>query len=193
MLTLRRARLLIAQGRPSEAGASLRPWLTSSASPPLSTPLAIEAHLLLTLAAAASGHQPTATHHLQAAIQHGYAERFCRIFLDEGEVISVLLRALARQDAASREAGYAATLLSEAHRTPSIDPAEAEQALIEPFSRVEVDILQLVGRGLSNAQIAQARVISLNTVKWHLRNIYGKLGVKSRAAAIVRSRALNLI
>jgi DNA-binding NarL/FixJ family response regulator len=44
-------------------------------------------------------------------------------------------------------------------------------------------VLQLLARGLSNAQIAEELVVSLLTVKAHLRSIYSKLGVTSRVGA----------
>jgi DNA-binding CsgD family transcriptional regulator len=47
----------------------------------------------------------------------------------------------------------------------------------------EMEVLQLLARGLSNAQIAEELVVSLLTVKAHLRSIYSKLGVTSRSAA----------
>jgi DNA-binding NarL/FixJ family response regulator len=47
----------------------------------------------------------------------------------------------------------------------------------------EVEVLQLLARGLTNAQIAEALVVSQLTVKAHLRSIYSKLGVTSRSAA----------
>jgi DNA-binding NarL/FixJ family response regulator len=49
----------------------------------------------------------------------------------------------------------------------------------------EVDVLQLVGRGMSNTEIAEHLVISEGTVKTHLTHIFDKLGVRDRAAAIV--------
>ena len=47
----------------------------------------------------------------------------------------------------------------------------------------EMEVLRLLARGLSNAQIAEELVVSLLTVKAHLRSIYSKLGVTSRSAA----------
>jgi len=47
----------------------------------------------------------------------------------------------------------------------------------------EIEVLRLLATGLSNAQISEKLVVSPTTVNAHLRNIYGKLGVKSRTAA----------
>ena len=54
-------------------------------------------------------------------------------------------------------------------------------------------MLELIAEGLSNREIAKRLYLSLNTVKVHTRNIYGKLNVNSRTQAIARSRALELL
>ena len=55
------------------------------------------------------------------------------------------------------------------------------------------DMLRLLLEGTSNHEIAHRLVLSANTVKRHVYNICGKLGVQSRAQAIIRARALNLL
>ena len=65
-------------------------------------------------------------------------------------------------------------------------------ALVEPLSRRELQVLQLIADGLSNREIAARLVLSLNTVKGHTRKIYGKLGVNSRTQAVAQARALAL-
>lgn len=57
----------------------------------------------------------------------------------------------------------------------------------------ELDLLRMLDSGLDNAQIAAHLSLSLPTVKWHLSNIYSKLGVKNRSAALVRARQLRLL
>lgn len=57
----------------------------------------------------------------------------------------------------------------------------------------EIDVLQLVGRGRSNTEIADALVISEGTVKTHLSHIFDKLGVRDRAAAIVYAFDTGLV
>jgi ATP/maltotriose-dependent transcriptional regulator MalT len=61
------------------------------------------------------------------------------------------------------------------------------------LSEREVEVLRLVARGLSNRAIARELVVSLGTVKTHVHNVCGKLGVDSRTQAIVRARELNLL
>jgi len=65
--------------------------------------------------------------------------------------------------------------------------------LLEPLSKRELDVLELIAQGLTNREIASRLYLSLNTVKAHTRNIYGKLGVHSRTQAIARSQALGIL
>lgn len=58
----------------------------------------------------------------------------------------------------------------------------------DPLSDREIEVLKLLERGLSNQQIAEELFISTNTVKAHLKNIYGKLGVNNRVQAISKGR-----
>ncbi|WP_374475681.1 LuxR C-terminal-related transcriptional regulator [Zoogloea sp.] len=60
-------------------------------------------------------------------------------------------------------------------------------------SRREVELLGLIDLGLSNQQLAECTLLSVTTVKWHLQNLYRKLGVSNRSAALARARALNLL
>jgi LuxR family maltose regulon positive regulatory protein len=65
--------------------------------------------------------------------------------------------------------------------------------LVEPLTLREQEVLQLLGEGCSNREIAEALVITLNGVKKHTSNIYGKLGVHSRTQAVVRAQELGLL
>ena len=57
----------------------------------------------------------------------------------------------------------------------------------------EVEVLRLVARGLTDAQVAEQLIISPRTVNWHLTSIYSKLQVESRTKAIARARELNIV
>lgn len=68
-----------------------------------------------------------------------------------------------------------------------------DQPLIEPLSERELEVLDLIVAGQSNAEIAQQLFIAIGTVKRHINHIYGKLGVNSRTQAIVKARELGLV
>jgi LuxR family transcriptional regulator, maltose regulon positive regulatory protein len=68
-----------------------------------------------------------------------------------------------------------------------------EEALIEALSERELEVLRLIAQGLPNEAIAQRLYLSLRTVKWHSGNIYSKLGVENRTAAVARARRLGMI
>lgn len=71
--------------------------------------------------------------------------------------------------------------------------AAAPVVATETLSAREIELLSLVDQGLSNQQLADRLNLSLATVKWHLRNLYVKLGVGNRSAALAKARALNLL
>jgi LuxR family maltose regulon positive regulatory protein len=78
--------------------------------------------------------------------------------------------------------------------TPApLHPRTSAPPLIEPLSDRELDVLRLLADGQTNQEIAQALCVSVNTVKTHLRNIYGKLGVRSRRAAAAEAKNLGLL
>jgi LuxR family maltose regulon positive regulatory protein len=64
---------------------------------------------------------------------------------------------------------------------------------VEPLSDRELEVLRLLAAGKSNQEIADALILAVGTVKKHLNNIFGKLGVESRTQCIVRARDLQLI
>jgi DNA-binding CsgD family transcriptional regulator len=68
----------------------------------------------------------------------------------------------------------------------------ATETLIEPLSARELEVLQLISEGDTNAQIAYKLSVSQSTVKTHINNIYGKLGTQSRVQAVNRARELKL-
>lgn len=67
------------------------------------------------------------------------------------------------------------------------------EALIEPLSSRELEVLRLIDNGLSNQQIAERLTVAPSTVKTHINNIYGKMNVQTRLQAVKRGRELGLI
>ena len=83
------------------------------------------------------------------------------------------------------------TLLTHAASETEHD-SPVSQALIEPLSERELDVLRLLGTDLGGPEIARELIVSLNTVRTHTKNIYAKLGVNNRRAAVRRARELDL-
>jgi LuxR family maltose regulon positive regulatory protein len=98
-----------------------------------------------------------------------------------------LLRAAAKQGTARN---YVRRLLAAVNKTENSMPAS--QGLIEPLSARELDVLRLLGTDLDGPEIARELVVSLNTMRTHTKNIYAKLGVNNRRAAVRRARELGL-
>lgn len=75
----------------------------------------------------------------------------------------------------------------------SQSPSLPAQNLVEPLTRRELEVLQLLAAGYSNQQIADHFIVAIGTVKSHTAQIYGKLGVNSRTHAIATARKLGLL
>ena len=65
--------------------------------------------------------------------------------------------------------------------------------LIDPLSKREIEVLQMIDQGLSNAEIASQLTLAQSTVKTHINNIYGKLNVQTRTQAVRRAHELGLL
>ena len=65
--------------------------------------------------------------------------------------------------------------------------------LIDPLSQRELEVLRLIVDGATNQEIAHELVLTVNTVKRHISNIFGKWHVSNRAQAIARAHELNLL
>ena len=65
--------------------------------------------------------------------------------------------------------------------------------LVELLSERELDVLRLLAEDLKYKQIAEQLVISVNTVRHHTKNIYGKLDVNNRTLAVQKAKEYNLL
>jgi LuxR family transcriptional regulator, maltose regulon positive regulatory protein len=125
---------------------------------------------------------------LRRAVTLAEPEGYLRIFADEGPPMAALLKALAKQTTAP---GYVRRLLAATGRTEHDAPVA--RPLIEPLSERELDVLRLLGTDLDGPDIARELSVSLNTMRTHTRNIYAKLGVTSRRAAVRQAQDLDLL
>jgi LuxR family maltose regulon positive regulatory protein len=88
---------------------------------------------------------------------------------------------------------YLDSLLAACRSAFGGSPRPQPGALLEPLTPRELEIMRLICKGYSNPEIASELVVTINTIKKHTSNIYGKLGVRSRTQAIVRAHELNLL
>ena len=141
--------------------------------------------LLLARAAIESGDDPS--EHVTAAVGLAAPERLIRVFLDEGPAVARLARAAA--ESSGTESG---TNLAMALGSPPPSRGTPRQPTLILTEREQL-VLRFLPSRLTNAEIARECLMSVNTVKAHLKNIYAKLGVSSRAATVDRARLLGLL
>lgn len=152
--------------------------------------------ILTALAESLAAHHAAAATALREALEIAAAEGYVRVFIDEGAELLVLLRRWLESGNRGRP-GDPASLLAEAiltrmNRVEMVIPPN-RPALLDALSKRELQLLQLIHQGLSNAEIAARCFLVEGTVKWHLHNLYGKLGVSSRTAALREAKALGLL
>jgi len=155
----------------------------------------IEILMLQALTYRTIGDGDQAMNALEKALKLAEPEGFIRIFIDEGPPMARLLYEALSHKIASDYVQRLLSAFSDEEKARSISPksASSEIDLIEPLSEREIEILQLIAEGLSNQEIGSKLYLSLNTVKVHTRNIYGKLGVNSRTQAAARARTLGIL
>ncbi len=133
----------------------------------------------------AAGDRSGALEAVETALGIAAPEGYVRVFVDEGQPMARLLEAV---PADSPVATYARSLRG--LPTPVAVPS---QRLVDPLSSRELEILRLLASELTGPQMARHLVVSLNTVRTHTKNVYAKLGVNSRMAAVRRARELDLL
>ena len=101
------------------------------------------------------------------------------------------IRAAARGESVL-EPSVAAKVVAEFARLTT-QPGTSAQPLAEPLTERELEILRLLTTDLSTREMAEQLVVSVNTIKTQIKNIYAKLNVHSREEALDKARALKLI
>lgn len=133
---------------------------------------------------------------LRQALDLGMSQGYVRVFADEGAAMQGLL---ARFEAALPGESRGAMreyvkLLAQAARLESPGSATvADSGTLTALTPRELKILKQLPSSLSNRELADALFITEGTLKWHLKNIYSKLGVASRVAAIAAGRQGGLL
>jgi LuxR family maltose regulon positive regulatory protein len=188
------ARLLVIQGEYHNADLVLSHLETATLNGSRRA-LLISVRLLQTLLAAQHSYH-SALPLLAEAVQLAAADGYVRRFLDAGPRIPQLLALLPTTSLSDPEQRRFVATILDSTTPPDQQPTPAfenDGPLVEPLSDQELAVLHLLADGLSNSAIAERLQIAIGTVKWHIHNLYAKLGVTGRMSAVVRSRALHLL
>jgi len=189
------ARVLLARARPGEAVLLLRRLLVFAQAEQW-IPGMIETANLLAIACDAAGQSAEGMAILRENLARGREYKYLRCFVDEGAPMLALLKRLNRGGAGEEEA-YVRELIALLRESPILrckGMREARPAApAAPLTAKELAVLRLAAAGLDNRSIAARLGVTLPTVKTHLANIYGKLGVAERRDAVERARSAGMI
>jgi LuxR family maltose regulon positive regulatory protein len=198
-------RILLAQKRPEEA-LSLLDSLLVSAQTGQRWGHAIEMLILQALAYQMCHSREEALATLSRAVSLAEPEGYIRRFVDEGAPMEALLSRLRKRERRRRPTPYLDALLAAfaasrddragtCHASGSGQHTEHKliSPLLEPLSKRELEVLCLLEQGASNQEIAEDLVLTLSTVKSHVRNILLKLGVGNRTQAVKQAHILGLL
>jgi LuxR family maltose regulon positive regulatory protein len=164
----------------------------------------IEILILQALAYQAQGDQPRALGSLERALTLAEPEGYVRSFVDEGEAMRSLIEKQSRNRdhplsdyvdklLAAFPQPIATTPKSKIENLKHLHLAQVQVSeIVEPLSERELEVLKLLRSELSGPEIAQQMIVSLNTLRTHTKNIYNKLGVNNRRAAVRRAEELDL-
>jgi LuxR family maltose regulon positive regulatory protein len=109
------------------------------------------------------------------------------VFVDDGVPMSALLGAIG----GSGERSAYLSLVRAAAR-PATHESPRAAPLVDPLTERELDVLRLLRSDLDGPDIARELHVSLNTVRTHTKNVYAKLGVSNRRAAVRRADELGV-
>ncbi|MFN2293645.1 MAG: LuxR C-terminal-related transcriptional regulator, partial [Candidatus Promineifilaceae bacterium] len=191
-LPISQARVHLAQGDPAAALALLEPlrrqmedkdWLDEQ----------LKIVILQALAHQAHGEKEIAVQQLGEALAMAEPGGFIRVFVDEGQPMAQLLSETAARGILPDYCGKLLAVFETERQHEGYESYPSpEQPLIDSLTKRELEILFLIADGLKNKEIAEQLVISLNTVLYHIKNIYSKLGVNKRTQAIAKAKEINL-
>jgi LuxR family maltose regulon positive regulatory protein len=189
---LTQARILLAQGQLDETLELLvRLFRVAKEAGAIAAIIAISILQALVLQAQGEGDRALAT--LERALSLAEPGGYVRTFIDQGPPMGELLRKAAARGIRS---GYVRQLLAALESEPGYARQTSRLAslsLVESLTGREMEVLGLLATHLPATEIAQELVISVNTVRSHIKSIYGKLDVHSRREAVARAQDLGLL
>jgi LuxR family transcriptional regulator, maltose regulon positive regulatory protein len=170
----------------------------------------IQILVLQALAYQAQGNRSLGLVPLQRAVSLAEPEGYIHIFVAEGKPMAELLTRISAKEGTPRVEAYILKLLSACDEHKEIGPsgstfkeknrpsilekqAVSPHPLIEPLSERELEVLRLLRTELNGPEITRELMVSLSTLRTHTQNIYAKLGVNNRRAAVRRAEELDLL
>ncbi len=191
VLALTEARLALSERRPERAQASLENCLARQQDEH-QRDRRLRLSLLLSVAYWRRGNSEKAFALFQNTLEEAWNRGYRRLFQDDALWLLPLWDAwrVAEPKRASAWQGVAESLREQCRRL-AVDPDTFDEN--QDVSHREREILRYVAAGLSNRDIAQAVHLSEATIKWHLHNLFAKLGVRSRTQAVLKGKSLGLL
>jgi len=160
----------------------------------------IDVLALLALVCEAQGDRLAAIGKLRKALELGVIGRNIRSFVDLSTPMANLLQRMKGEELSKEHTRYIDQILAAFSKEELAERAETQKIShrpqiqqIEPLTRRERQVLQLLVGDLPMQEIAAELVISTNTLHTHTKNIYAKMGVNRRAQAVQRAIELDLV
>ena len=161
----------------------------------------VELALTQTVLALHEGKTEAAHRHLPSALSMAATRGIVRPFNDHAPTLATLIEETKPSSwgfALAQERTFFADIcrrlpISDRTLQEKLETLNIDTQLLDPLTRRQVELLGLLDTGLSNQQIADRINVSLATVKGHLLNLYAKLGVSSRSAALAKARVLKML
>jgi LuxR family maltose regulon positive regulatory protein len=195
--TLPRAQLALAQQRPRDCIAVLKP-LIGEAEAAQDHHLALRLTLQLAIASCSANEPAEATTSFRRVVSMAAPAGICQTILEQGLLVGPLL--LGAQENLQRTGmnpellPYLQDMLSRWRGRFRSEPhARSASGVVGSLSPRERTILEMIGDGKSNKEIARTLEIAPETVKSHVKNIFAKLAVDKRAQAVARAQSLGLV
>lgn len=114
---------------------------------------------------------------------------YLRVFADEKKLVGNLLNKFSDSQK-EEQRSFIMKLRAELVKEKTVSYSHV---LVEQLSEREMDVLRIISAGLSNKKTAESLFISVNTLKTHLQNIYGKLGVHNRTEAVFKAKEIKIL
>lgn len=151
-------------------------------------------HAQAAVAKQGRGYDRQAREHLLIAVKLGHERDLVRTLLDASPSVSPMLASLIEDKILDPVHAFYVKRLQAATISPlgALETKPVAKAMVEALSERELEVLSLVAQAMPNKKIARVINVSPETVKWHLKNIFGKLGVAGRDEAVGRARDLKI-